>query len=145
MSAVILVSRHGYPTALSNLNSCENRYLNKSRLIKMSPAFQSFGVGMYVICMNQLEINNAFEIIILLYWVKVKNKAFLPQLLSPFISLVRLRAIRSYLEVSIKSAVLQVRKRDRLSEFRVLMLISNLKSTITSLLNAGSPQNHACP
>ena len=62
----------------------------------------------------QYEINNALEII-LLFGAKVKNKACIPQLLSHFVSLERLRTIRSHLGVIRKSVVLQVRKRERLA------------------------------
>ena len=63
----------------------------------------------------EYEINNTLKIIILLFWVRVKTKACLPQLLIPFVSFVRLRAIRSDLKVIRKSVVLQVRKRERLA------------------------------
>ena len=64
----------------------------------------------------EYEIKSAFENITLLFWAKVKNKACLPQLLSPFVSLVRFRVIRSHLGVIKKSVVFQVRKRERLAD-----------------------------
>ena len=57
-----------------------------------------------VICMSH-EINNTFEIIVLLFWANVQNKAWLPQLLSPFASLVQLKGIKSYLDVVVPNFV----------------------------------------
>ena len=67
----------------------------------------------------EYEIKNALiEIIMLLFLAKVKNKACLPQLLSPFVLLVHLRTIRSHLGVIRKSVVLLIRKWERLAGWR---------------------------
>ena len=63
----------------------------------------------------EYEINNAFELLYFYFQAKVRNKACLPQLLSAFVSLVRLRTIRSQLGEIRKSVVLQVRKKERLA------------------------------
>ena len=78
---------------------CYNSSYITHRWLKLgiSPSIES-SLQYNSICM-EYEINNAFEVIILLFWAKVKNKACLPQLLSPFVSFVLLRAIRTHLGV----------------------------------------------